>query len=231
MSDAISHFLAMGGYALYIWPAYGVSAVVMGWIAIASWRRTKVNEAELKKLQDAEPASPPPRRRPGRGDLMKAKHRRLVAVVAGVAILGTRRSWPCSPCRTISCFSTSRPTCSPARSSPTSASGLAAWSRWAASSTCTGPATVDFTVTDLTNAIPVVYTGLLPDLFREGQGVVAEGKLDGDGVFHADQVLAKHDENYMPQEVADALKKKAVGQWREAAENTIRPRERRQDAR
>jgi heme exporter protein D len=55
MSNAISHFFAMGGYALYIWPAYGVSAVVLGWIAIASWRRTKANEAELKKLQDQSP--------------------------------------------------------------------------------------------------------------------------------------------------------------------------------
>jgi heme exporter protein D len=55
MSDAISDFFAMGGYALYIWPAYGVSTVVMAWIAIASWRRTKANEAELKKLQELSP--------------------------------------------------------------------------------------------------------------------------------------------------------------------------------
>ena len=67
--------------------------------------------------------------------------------------------------------------------------------------------TVSFVVTDLAQKIPVTYTGLLPDLFREGKGVVAQGKLGADGVFHADQVLAKHDENYMPPEAADALKK------------------------
>ena len=72
---------------------------------------------------------------------------------------------------------------------------------------------VDFAVTDGEQAeLPVVYTGLLPDLFREGQGVVAEGTLGTDGVFHADSVLAKHDERYMPREVADALKKQGVWQ-------------------
>ena len=71
--------------------------------------------------------------------------------------------------------------------------------------------TTRFRVTDLTNAVPVSFRGLLPDLFREGQGVVAEGYLNGDGVFVASEVLAKHDENYMPPEVAEALKKS--GQW------------------
>jgi cytochrome c-type biogenesis protein CcmE len=65
--------------------------------------------------------------------------------------------------------------------------------------------TVHFVVTDLAQKIPVSYTGLLPDLFTEGKGVVAQGKLGADGVFHADQVLAKHDENYMPPEAAQAL--------------------------
>ena len=64
---------------------------------------------------------------------------------------------------------------------------------------------VTFVVTDLAQTIPVTYAGLLPDLFREGKGVVAQGKLDRAGVFHADQVLAKHDENYMPPEAAAAL--------------------------
>ena len=67
--------------------------------------------------------------------------------------------------------------------------------------------TVHFVVTDLAQKIPVAYTGLLPDLFTEGKGVVAQGKLGTDGVFHADQVLAKHDENYMPPEAAQALAK------------------------
>ena len=70
--------------------------------------------------------------------------------------------------------------------------------------------TVLFAVTDLAHKIPVSYTGLLPDLFKEGKGVVAEGKLGADGVFKASQVLAKHDENYMPPEAAEALKNAAA---------------------
>ena len=72
---------------------------------------------------------------------------------------------------------------------------------------------VDFRVTDGKTDIAVTYSGVLPDLFREGQGVVAEGWLRPDGVFAATSVLAKHDEKYMPPEVADALKK--AGRWQE----------------
>jgi cytochrome c-type biogenesis protein CcmE len=64
---------------------------------------------------------------------------------------------------------------------------------------------VRFVVTDLVHKVPVTYTGLLPDLFKEGKGVVARGKLGPDGVFRAEEVLAKHDENYMPPEAAKAL--------------------------
>jgi cytochrome c-type biogenesis protein CcmE len=67
--------------------------------------------------------------------------------------------------------------------------------------------TVRFTVTDTAANIPVVYKGILPDLFKEGRGCVAQGKLGSDGVFHADQVLAKHDENYMPPQAGDAIDK------------------------
>ncbi|MBB4004225.1 MAG: cytochrome c maturation protein CcmE [Aurantimonas endophytica] len=70
---------------------------------------------------------------------------------------------------------------------------------------------VTFRVTDTLESVPVAYTGLLPDLFREGQGVVTEGTLGPDRVFMADTVLAKHDENYMPKEVVDDLK--ARGLW------------------
>jgi cytochrome c-type biogenesis protein CcmE len=72
---------------------------------------------------------------------------------------------------------------------------------------------VSFKVSDGGATLPVNYKGILPDLFREGQGVVAEGALNGSGVFVADTVLAKHDETYMPKEVADALKKQ--GRWQE----------------
>lgn len=67
--------------------------------------------------------------------------------------------------------------------------------------------TVNFSITDTHQMIPVQYKGILPDLFKEGKGVVAQGKVGPDGVMHADEVLAKHDENYMPPEAADALKK------------------------
>jgi cytochrome c-type biogenesis protein CcmE len=66
---------------------------------------------------------------------------------------------------------------------------------------------VRFRVTDTVKTIPVIYRGTLPDLFREGKGVVAQGKVSSDGVFKADEVLAKHDENYMPPEAAEALKR------------------------
>jgi cytochrome c-type biogenesis protein CcmE len=79
----------------------------------------------------------------------------------------------------------------------------------------TGAATVTFAITDKEASIHATYTGILPDLFREGQGVVAEGRLDSAGRFEADTVLAKHDENYMPAEVAKALKEQGV--WKGAA--------------
>jgi cytochrome c-type biogenesis protein CcmE len=65
--------------------------------------------------------------------------------------------------------------------------------------------TARFTITDTVRSIPVVYKGVLPDLFKEGRGCVAQGKVSGDGVFHADLVLAKHDENYMPIEAAESI--------------------------
>jgi cytochrome c-type biogenesis protein CcmE len=72
--------------------------------------------------------------------------------------------------------------------------------------------TIRFRVTDLKDEVAVTYRGILPDLFREGQGVVALGTLGADGIFSATEVLAKHDETYMPREVADAIKK--AGEWR-----------------
>lgn len=67
--------------------------------------------------------------------------------------------------------------------------------------------TVHFVITDTVNSINVIYTGILPDLFSEGQGVIAQGKMGSQGTFHANEVLAKHDETYMPPEVADSLEK------------------------
>ena len=78
---------------------------------------------------------------------------------------------------------------------------------------------VRFEVTDGKSTVQVAYQGLLPDLFREGQGIVAEGALDPTGTFRADSVLAKHDETYMPKEVADALKKQ--GHWKDDYEKKV----------
>jgi len=84
--------------------------------------------------------------------------------------------------------------------------------------------TVEFAVTDQASTIAVRYTGILPDLFREGQGVVAEGALDASGRFVADTVLAKHDENYMPPEVAKALKEQGVWQGGGGAASEAKPK-------
>lgn len=80
---------------------------------------------------------------------------------------------------------------------------------------------VRFEVTDGNKDIPVSYRGVVPDLFREGQGVIAEGHVEPGGTFKADTVLAKHDENYMPREVVDVLKKQ--GRWQEGAAKNVLP--------
>jgi cytochrome c-type biogenesis protein CcmE len=83
--------------------------------------------------------------------------------------------------------------------------------------------TVRFNVTDTAKTIPVVYTGILPDLFKEGKGVVAQGQIGPDGVFRASEVLAKHDENYMPPEAADAVSKAHGAATAEKAAKTLKP--------
>jgi cytochrome c-type biogenesis protein CcmE len=82
--------------------------------------------------------------------------------------------------------------------------------------------TVRFVVTDTAKSIPVLYKGALPDLFREGKGVVTQGRLGPDGVFQATEVLAKHDENYMPPEAADALKQ-AQSKGQQGAQTLVVP--------
>jgi cytochrome c-type biogenesis protein CcmE len=78
---------------------------------------------------------------------------------------------------------------------------------------------IDFVVTDGQSDVPVTFQGIVPDLFREGQGVVVEGKMGAGDVFAADTVLAKHDERYMPREVVDALKKS--GRWQEGERQSV----------
>lgn len=84
-----------------------------------------------------------------------------------------------------------------------------------------GELEIRFTLTDYANQLPVVYNGVLPDLFREGQGIIAHGRLNEEGTFVADTVLAKHDENYMPPAVAESLKKHAAEKAATAAEAPV----------
>ncbi len=86
-----------------------------------------------------------------------------------------------------------------------------------------GELTIAFDLTDLNSKLTVNYAGILPDLFREGQGIIAHGRLDDSGVFVADEVLAKHDEKYMPPEVAESLAKAAATQEAVNASEQVKP--------
>lgn len=141
---------------------------------------------------------------------MKPKRRRLLFVLIGLALLGGAAALALSALRDTMVFFyapadlVAKP---PQPGAPLRVGGLVE-----EGSVVRDGAHVTFRVTDLTSSVPVTYTGVLPDLFREGQGIVVEGKLAPDGTFAATRVLAKHDEKYMPPEVAEALKKS--GQWR-----------------
>ena len=141
---------------------------------------------------------------------MKRKHRRLLVVAASLGLLGIAAALVLTAVEDSLVFFFT-PTDLAARATPPETKfrlgGLVE-----EGSVRTEGATTYFRVTDLTQAVPASYTGVLPDLFREGQGVVAEGQLDAAGHFTATEVLAKHDENYMPKEVADALRES--GQWK-----------------
>ncbi len=138
---------------------------------------------------------------------MKARTRRGLSIVAGLAALGIASALVLDAFRSNLVFFFS-PSQIAANEAPLARSfrigGLVEEGSIRRS---TQDLTVNFVVTDLAQKVPVVYTGLLPDLFREGKGVVAQGRLGADGVFRADQVLAKHDENYMAPEAAEALEK------------------------
>jgi cytochrome c-type biogenesis protein CcmE len=137
---------------------------------------------------------------------MKPRTRRVFAIVAGLATLGVATTLVLNAFQSnlVFFFSPSQISANEApRDRSFRVGGLV--EEGSVRRDATG-LTVNFVVTDLAKTVPVSYTGLLPDLFREGKGVVAQGKLGADGVFRADQVLAKHDENYMPPEAAEALK-------------------------
>lgn len=138
---------------------------------------------------------------------MKPRHKKLVMIVSGVAALGVAATLVLNAFQSNLVFFFS-PTQVIANEAPVGKSfrigGLVeegSVQREADS------IKVRFAVTDTAESIPVVYTGILPDLFKEGKGVVAQGKIAANGIFVADEVLAKHDENYMPPEAAEALEK------------------------
>jgi cytochrome c-type biogenesis protein CcmE len=145
---------------------------------------------------------------------MKPKRRRLVFVVAGMVLLGAAAGLVLYAMNDSLVFFYS-PTDLVTKEVPPGRTLRLGGLVEAGSVQRDGGTTVHFRVTDMAQAVPVVYTGILPDLFREGQGVVAQGTLGPDGVFVAAEVLAKHDETYMPKEVVDALKKS--GRWQEGA--------------
>lgn len=138
---------------------------------------------------------------------MKRRHKRIGFIVAGLAALGIAVTLVLSAFQENLVFFFS-PSQVVAKEAPTSRTfrvgGLV---KQGTVQRDTDGLTVRFVVTDTAESIPVVYKGILPDLFKEGKGCVAQGRLGGDGVFYADQVLAKHDENYMPPEAGQAIDK------------------------
>jgi len=138
---------------------------------------------------------------------MKPRHRRLAAVVGGLALLAIAAALVLNAFQSNLVFFFS-PTQVAAKEAPLDRTfRLGGMVRDGSLKRRADGLTVDFVVTDTARDIPVTYTGILPDLFKEGKGVVTQGRLGPDGVFRASEVLAKHDENYMPPEAADALKK------------------------
>ena len=142
---------------------------------------------------------------------MKARNKRIAAILAGLAALGLASALVLNAFQSNLVFFFS-PTQVAANEAPKGRSfrvgGLV---EQGSIKREVGSLTIRFVVTDLSKTVPVAYTGLLPDLFKEGKGVVAQGRLGADGVFQAEQVLAKHDENYMPPEAAEALKRAQAG--------------------
>jgi cytochrome c-type biogenesis protein CcmE len=148
---------------------------------------------------------------------MKRRHKRIAFIVAGVAGLGVAAYLVASAFRNNLVFFFS-PTQVAAREAPVGRTfrigGLVQEGTLKRDGL-----KAEFIVTDTAASVPVVYNGILPDLFKEGRGCVAQGKISADGVFHADQVLAKHDENYMPPEAGQAVDK--AKHAREAAKTVI----------
>ena len=154
---------------------------------------------------------------------MKPRTRRALAIVAGLATLGIATALVLNAFQSNLVFFFS-PSQIAANEAPRDRSFRIGGLVEAGSLKRDGQSlTVNFVVTDMAQRVPVSFTGMLPDLFQEGKGVVAQGKLGPDGVFRAEQVLAKHDENYMPPEAAEALEKARHGQMPTAPKPGTKP--------
>jgi cytochrome c-type biogenesis protein CcmE len=145
---------------------------------------------------------------------MKPRTKRLLAIVAGVATLGIATALVLNAFQSNLVFFFSPTQVSQQEAPKDRAFRIGGLVESGSIQRDPNGLTVKFVVTDTAKTVPVTYTGMLPDLFQEGKGVVAQGKLRADGVFVADQVLAKHDENYMPPEAADALEAAKKGQMK-----------------
>jgi cytochrome c-type biogenesis protein CcmE len=136
---------------------------------------------------------------------MKKRHKRIVFIVASLAALGLATALVLGAFRNNLVFFFS-PTQVMAKEAPVGRTfRIGGLVQTGTLKRDNDGLTIRFTVTDTANSIPVVYKGILPDLFKEGRGCVAQGRVSADGVFYADQIMAKHDENYMPPEAARAL--------------------------
>ena len=143
---------------------------------------------------------------------MKPRHRRLIYVALGLALLGATAALVLNAFRSNLVFFYS-PTQVADKEAPLNKTfRLGGLVEQGSLKRLPDGITVSFVVTDTGKNIPVRYKGILPDLFKEGKGVVAQGRLEPDGIFHAQEVLAKHDENYMPPEAAEAIAKAQHGQ-------------------
>ena len=143
---------------------------------------------------------------------MKPRHRRLIYVALGLVLLGVTAALVLNAFRSNLVFFYS-PTQVADKEAPVNKTfRLGGLVEQGSLKRLSDGVTVTFVVTDTGKSIPVRYKGILPDLFKQGKGVVAQGRLEPDGVFHATEVLAKHDENYMPPEAADAIAKAQHGQ-------------------
>ena len=198
----MAEFFAMGGYGFYVWWSYGVAAVVViaEIVSVRARRKQHAGGSAAAAARDLR------RHRHGRCT-MKPRHQRFAWIGAGLVVLAGAVGLVLNAFQSNLVFFFS-PSQVVANEAPQGrAFRIGGLVEEKSVKRGSDGLTVSFNVTDTAKTIPVSYTGILPDLFKEGKGVVAQGKLGPDGVFRASEVLAKHDENYMPPEAADAVNK------------------------